>query len=109
MNVIDTLLLDSLGLVVHSVKYLLIPSQEIDTLGFLINSVTMTIRLTKVKAIDLKNVCKSLLKSSKPKAIRLVTRVIGKIGTCFPGVKCGPLYSGDLDKNKTLALKNSKK
>ena len=109
MNVIDTLtLLGSLGLVVHPVKSLLIPSQEIVTLGFLINSVTMTIQLTKDKAIDLKNVGDSLLKSSKPQTIRLVTRVIGKIVASFPGIKYGPLYYRDLDKNKTLALKKAK-
>ena len=68
----------------------------------------MTIWLTKDTAIDLKNVCESLLKSSKPQTIRLVTRVIGKIVASFPGVKYGPLYYRDLDKNKTLALKKAK-
>ena len=66
-NVIDTtLLLDSLGWVVHPLKSILIPSQEIITLGFVINSVSMTIRLTVEKASDLKKSCARLLNSSKP-------------------------------------------
>ena len=44
-NVIDTfILLDSLGFVIHPIKSILNPSQEIVTLGFQINSITMTIR-----------------------------------------------------------------
>ena len=108
-NVIDTfILLDSLGFVIHPIKSILKPSQEIVTLGFLINSVTMTIRLTREKALDLKNVCQALLHKSKTPTIREVAQVIGKIVASFPGVMHGPLYYRELEKNKTLALKEPK-
>ncbi len=108
-NVIDTLLLlDSLGLVIHPERSVLMPSQEIVTLGFLINSVTMTIRLTTAKATDLKKECESLLQSNKSPTIRWVAKVIGKIVASFPGVMYGPLYYRALEHDKSLALKKAK-
>ena len=57
-NVIDTtVLLDKLGLVVHSEKSSFIPSQVLVILGFILNSLTMTIQLTTEKALGLKTVC----------------------------------------------------
>ena len=51
-NVIDTfILLDILGFVIHPIQSILKPSQEIVTLRFLINSITITIRLTQEKAM----------------------------------------------------------
>ena len=105
-NVIDTIvLLDSLGWVIHPRKSILIPTQEIVTLGFRINSVSMSIRLTADKANDLKQACERLLKSSRPLTIREVALVIGKIVASFPGVTYGPLYYRDLEKTKSSALK----
>ena len=47
VNVIDTItLLEKLGFVIHSDKSALIPSQQLVTLGFILNSVDMTVRLT---------------------------------------------------------------
>ena len=109
VNVLDTfMLLDNLGFVIHPIKSILKPSQQIITLGFLINSLTMTIRLTRDKAIDLKNACKALRTASKLQTIREVGRIIGKIVASFPGVMYGPLYYRELDKDKTQALKEAK-
>ena len=78
-NVMDSIILfDSLGFVVHPNKSTLVPTQEIVTLGFMINSVKMTIRLTTDKAISQKKDCKTLLMSDKPILIRQVARVIGR-------------------------------
>ena len=49
-----TVLLDKLGLVVHPEKFSFIPSQVLVILGFIINSLTMTIQLTTEKALGLK-------------------------------------------------------
>ena len=90
-NVIDTIiLLDSLGWVLHPLKSIFIPAQEI--INFIINSVSMTIRLTVEKACDLKQSCEKLLKSNKPMTIRQLATVIGKIVASFPGVTFGPVY-----------------
>ena len=78
-NVLDSIILfDSLGFVVPPTKSTLVPTQEIVTLGFEINSVKKTIRLTTDKAISLKDDCKTLLMSDKPTLIREVARVIAK-------------------------------
>ena len=109
VNIIDTLtLLDSLGLVVHPHKSIFLPTQEITTLGFIINSVTMTIRLTVDKANDLRFACETLLTTQKPLSIRQVATVIGKIVASFPGVMYGPLYYRCLEADKSTALKKQK-
>ena len=56
-NVIDTTsLLETLGFIVHPMKSVLVPTQEIVVLGFVINSLTFTVMLTKEKAVNLKKV-----------------------------------------------------
>ena len=68
----------------------------------------MTIQLTRDKAIGLKLDCEALLNPDKPKLIREVARVIGKIVASFPGVMYGPLYYRYLERDKSQALKKEK-
>ena len=104
LNVIDTtVLLDKLGLVVHPEKSTFIPTQVLTILGFVINSVAMTIQLTREKAAGLQNVCSELLEKSSL-SIREVASVIGKIVASFPGVRHGALYYRQLEKDKSQAL-----
>ena len=104
LNVIDTtVLLDKLGLVVHPEKSTFIPTQVLTILGFVINSVAMTIQLTREKAAGLQNVCSELLEKSSP-SIWEVASVIGKIVASFPGVMHGALYYRQLEKDKSQAL-----
>ncbi|XP_028394449.1 uncharacterized protein LOC114518643 [Dendronephthya gigantea] len=103
-NVIDTLLqFDALGFIIHPDKSAFIPSQELLLLGFIINSVEMTITLTPEKKVALKQLCLALISKHMP-TIREVAQVIGKIISSFPGVAHGPLYYRALDRNKTEAL-----
>ena len=61
-NVVDTVhMLQNLGFIVHQEKSVLRPSQQIVFLGFVLDSVNMTIRLTCEKAQRLKNFCTKLL------------------------------------------------
>ena len=104
LNVIDTtVLLDKLGLVVHPEKSTFIPTQVLTILGFVINSVAMTIQLTREKTTSLQNVCSELLGNSSP-SIREVASVIGKIVASFPGVMHGAPYYRHLEKDKSQAL-----
>ena len=106
-NVIDTIkLLEELGFVVHPLKSVLIPSQEIEILGFVINTVSMTVELTLDKKESLSNNCKALL-STPVVLIRELAQVIGKIVSSFPGVMHGPLYYRYLERDKTIALRNN--
>ena len=104
-NVVDTILqFDALDFIIHPDKSAFIPSQELVLLGFIINSVHMTITLTPEKKGVLKELCHSLISKQLP-TIREVAQVIGKIISSFPGVAHGPLYYRALDLNKTEALK----
>ena len=51
-NIIDTItLLEKLGFVIHPDKSALIPSQQLVALGFILNSVDMTVRLSREENI----------------------------------------------------------
>ena len=58
--------IDSLGLVAHPEKSVFNPSQQLEFLGFILNSVSMTIRLTPEKAAGLKMACHALLTNPSP-------------------------------------------
>ena len=63
-NFRDTvLLMDDLGLTVHPEKSVIVPTHCIEFVGFIINSVDMTFRLSPHKEVEIKkNFCFSLLK-----------------------------------------------
>lgn len=107
-NVSETVnLVDSLGFTVHPDKSVLIPTQEIIFVGFLINSVTMTVRLTPEKANDIVKECLHLLKQNTV-LIRDVAKIIGKFVASEPGVQYAPLYYKTLEIEKDEALKISR-
>ena len=87
-NVIDTFIqFDSLGFTIHPDKSVFIPSQRLVLLGFIIDSVAMTITLTPEKALKVKEACGTLLGQGLP-TIRQLACVIGKIfhhslGSCM--------------------------
>ena len=63
-NIADTInLLDSLGFIIHPDKSKFIPSKEVTCLGYVINSETMTVKLTADKKVKIKEACKSLTAS----------------------------------------------
>ncbi|RUA04502.1 MAG: hypothetical protein DSY43_06170 [Gammaproteobacteria bacterium] len=97
-------LFDSLGFVIHPEKSVFRPSQHLVFLGFIIDSVDMTVTLTTEKGADLKALCQSIRDRQKL-TIRTTATVIGKIIASFPGVIHGPLYYRALERDKTKALK----
>ena len=106
-NVIDTAIqIDTLGLVIHPEKSVFNPSQQLVILGFVLNSVNMTITLTREKALALQTVCTSLLNTASP-TIREVAQVLEKIVSSFPGVMYGTLYYRHIEYDKTCALRNN--
>ena len=106
-NVIDTVrLMDSLGFVVHPHKAVLIPTQVILFLGFLLNSITMTVSLTPEKTKKLKSAVSCLLSCTSP-TIREVAQVVGLIIASFPGVMYGPLHFRITEGEKSKALEQN--
>lgn len=104
-NVIDTTsLLDKVGFVIHPEKSVLLPTQIITFLGFVLNSILMQVSLTPDRALKLKDACENLLATVSP-SIRDVAQVLGLMTSSFPGVMYGPLHHRFLEMDKTRALK----
>ena len=83
------------------------PSQEIEYLGFICNSVTMRVRLTTKKERKAFEICQEvLLKESV--SIRLVSKLLGKFTSSFQAIKHGQFHYRDLERLKTKALKINK-
>ena len=70
---------------------MLIPTQELEFLGFLLNSISMTIRLPPLKAAHVKLACENLLLKTKV-TIRELAHVIGLLVSSLPGVQFGRLH-----------------
>ena len=104
-NVVDTVtLLDIVGFIVHPDKSVLLPTQTIVFLGFVLNSILMQVSLTHERALKLKEACENLLATDFP-CIRTVTQVLGLMTSSFPGVLYGPLHHKFLEMDKSQALK----
>jgi hypothetical protein len=104
-NVQDTVeLFDSLGCTYHPDKSVVIPTQEIAFLGFLLNSVLMIVRATPEKAEEIRRVCANAI--LKPRmTIRDWAQIVGKLIACDSGVEFTPLHTNLLEKLKDTALK----
>ena len=100
-------LFDRLGFVVHRDKSLLVPTQEITILGFVINSRKMSVKLTPQKENILKRLVNQLFSMKNP-SIRFLAKGIGTIVSVFPAVKYSPLYYRALESDKIRALKMCK-
>ncbi|CAG2200009.1 unnamed protein product [Mytilus edulis] len=106
-NIIDTVqLLDHLGFTIHPDKSVLQPTQIIVFLGFVINSITMCIRVTTEKADNIIKLCSRLI-LKKEITIREFAQVIGKLVATEPGVQYAPLYIKSLEITKDLLLKQN--
>ena len=101
-----TELLTFLGFTIHSEKSALIPSQRAVFLGFLIDTVAMTVNMTTVKADKVKSAINALLEPAKPKT-REVASLVGLMVSSFLGVRYGPLHYRTLENEKTDMLKTS--
>lgn len=108
LNVQDTEhLFSKLGFVVHDQKSVRTPSQEIVFLGFVLNSVTMTVKLTHDKCQKVTHACSSLLQKSEMTILE-VAQVIGYLVSSLPGVQYGKLHYRILEIEKNKALLQNK-
>lgn len=96
-------LLESLGFVVNHEKSSLTPSQQITYLGFVINSVNMTVSLPKEKLDHLITQASALYNKTFC-TVRNLAHMIGLIVSSFPAIKPAKLYYRELDALKQRAL-----
>ena len=73
-----TIALDVLGFVIHPEKSTFIPTQKLDYLGFIIDSVAMTVSLTDAKKAAILKLCDIALTKQKV-TIRFIAKLLGKI------------------------------
>ena len=99
-------LFTSLGFLVHPEKSVLVPTQKLTFLGFILDSEHMIISLTPERARAIKEAAKRQL--AKPNStIRELAEVIGKLVAAFQGCLYGPLHYRQLERDKISALKKS--
>ena len=106
-NVQDTLsLLKSLGFVIHDEKSQIRPVQVIEHLGFIFDSMNMTVTVNIAKIQKLQSQAHFVLTKVNP-TIREVAGLIGMMVSCFPGVEHGQLYYRRLEMLKAECLKKN--
>ena len=88
-NIIE--LLQNLGFTIHPTKSILTPTQIIAFLGFVIDSVQMTLEITEEKKNKNHNLCLEILQKEKI-TLRTLAGVIGSFVASFPAVPLGPFF-----------------
>ncbi|KAN0001096.1 hypothetical protein ACTFIZ_002305 [Dictyostelium cf. discoideum] len=68
-----------LGFIINQRKSILIPTQEIEFLGFVINSVDMTLNVSPSRLLKIKNTAISLSNRPQKYSLRLIASLIGQI------------------------------
>ena len=97
-------LFESLGFFVHKEKSCFVPCQEIEYLGFKLNSFDMSITLTDKRKEKIIRVCKDLLALQKI-SIRKLSAAIGTMVASFIAIPFGKMYYRQLEKEKTEGLR----
>ena len=92
LNISDTqTLFTDLGFVINVDKSCVIPAQQVNFLGFVLGSVSMTITLTDDKKAKVKSICKQLLLKSHS-TITELAQLVGTLVSYLPGVQFGQLH-----------------
>ena len=99
-------LLSSLGIVLNEGKSVLVPTQELEFLAFLINSVEMSLYLPREKVKSIKRECQSMINNPSV-SIRTLSRLLGKLSSSIQAVFPAPLHYCFLLMAKTMALKKT--
>ena len=85
----------NLDYIVKIPKSLTIPIQTIEHLGLVINTITMTVKVSSVECDNINALCSSLRNMSNP-SIREVAKVVGTMVSYCPGVEFGILHYRNL-------------
>ena len=96
-------LFTKLGFYIHPEKSMFIPMQVVTLLGFIIDSVMMTLTLTEEKKLKILDSCTRFYNANQV-TIRTLASLIGKLSSSFLGVQYGPLYYRSLERDKTEGL-----
>ena len=94
----------NLGFTVHpEPRSVFHPLQNVELLGFILNSVTVTIALPDEKKRQLKSFCSNILLATTNN-ICTIASILGKIFSSFPAAEFGRLHYRGLERCKRAAL-----
>ena len=96
-------LLENLGFVINLEKSCFQPTQQLEFLGFLVNTRNMTLLLPDCKVSSIKTLCSTLL-SQRDVSVRELSRLIGKLTASIQAVFPAPLHYRNLQQLKHQAL-----
>ena len=88
-------------------KSVLQPQLNIDFLGLVLDSITMTVTLTAAKTMKVRSACQNLL-FQKTTSIRSVAQVIGFVVSSFPAVENAEMHCRHFWLDKIFALRAHK-
>ena len=107
-NVTDTVnLLRSLDFNIHPDKSVFVPTQKITFLGFIIDSVKMTITLTEERKEKIYDNCSSLLQSNKNITVRELAQTIRTLVAAFTSVSRVQRFYRHLENSKVESLRRA--
>ena len=95
----------SLGFKIHPEKSVIIPTQILEFLGFILNSILMLVTLTNKKAVTILQLCQKFSLPNKRFTIREVASFLGTLVSSFPGVEFGPSHYRHIEADKEANLK----
>ena len=102
-NVDMATLLDELGFNVHPEKSIFTPTCVLVYLGFLLNSLDVTVSLTREKAQKIIDQCKAFM-NRKTCTIRECAGILGLLVASEPGVDFAPLHYKRIEHEKVARL-----
>ena len=97
-------LLQNLGFTIQPTKSILTPTKRIAFLGFVIDSVQMTLEITEEKKNKIHNLCLEILQKEKI-TLQTLASVIGNFFASFHAFPLAPFFYRNLEKQKILGLK----
>ena len=98
-------MLDSLGFTIHPEKSVTIPTQQLSYLGFLLNSLDMTITLTQERILKIQMACKEIFHRTVC-TIRELAQVVGSLVAAEPAFELAPVFykRTEIQKSNLLQL-----
>lgn len=100
-------LLGELGFYVHPDKSHFLPTQTLEYLGSIIDSVNMRVYLTDSKKKRTKEYCQKLLSATHKVSLREIAKLLGIFSSSFHAVLFGKLHYRDLERLKIDSLRKN--
>ena len=98
-----THLLISLGFSISPAKSVILPTKQLQFLGFQLDSTTMLVTLGSGKADSIKSLIREFLQCSST-SIRHFAALLGKLAATLPGNRYGQIFLKRLEQDKAKAL-----